>query len=117
MELPGEIRIPVKRRRYSPRFKAQVMEEALQDDVSVAAVARRHNLNANLLHKWLKTAEIGVLATPTTPAFIPLPAPPVPNRPTLAEVRIELPGPKGIINLFWPCDQPRSLAELLKTLS
>ena len=117
MELPGEIRISVKRRRYSPRFKAQVMEEALQEGVSVAAVARRHNLNANLLHKWLKTAQGGIPAAPPTPAFISLPAPPVPSRPTLAEARIEIPGAKGIIKLFWPCDQPQSLAELLKTLS
>ena len=56
MELPGEIRMPVKRRRHSPEFKAQVLEEALQYGVSVAAVARRHNLNANLIHP---TTEIG----------------------------------------------------------
>ena len=117
MELPGELRIPVKRRRYSPRFKVQVIEEALQDGVSVAAVARRHNLNANLLHKWLKTAQGVVPTAPVMPAFIPLPAPPTPNRPTLAEARIEIPGAKGVINLFWPCDQPQSLAELLNTLS
>jgi transposase len=117
MELPGEIRIPVKRRRYSPRFKAQVIEEALQDGVSVAAVARRHNLNANLLHKWLKTVQGRVPAAPATPAFIPLPAPPTPSRPSLAEARLEIPVAKGVINLFWPCDQPRSLAELLNTLS
>ena len=115
MELPDEIRISVKRRRYSPQFKAQVMEEASQDGVSVAAVARRHNLNANLLHKWLKTAQGGVPTVPAAPAFIPLPAPP--SRPSLAEARIEIPGAKGTINLFWPCDQTQSLAALLKTLS
>jgi len=117
MELPGEIRTPVKRRRHSPQFKAQVLEEALQYGVSVAAVARRHNLNANLIHKWLKTAQGGIPAASVEPAFIPLPAPPTPSRPSPAEARIEIPGARGVINLFWPCDQSQSLAELLKTLS
>lgn len=115
MELPGEIRIPVKRRRYSPQFKAQVIEEAMQDGISVAAVARRHNLNANLIHKWLKTAQGVVPAAPA--AFISLPAPPTPSRSSPAEARIEIPGARGVINLFWPCDQSQSLAEFLKTLS
>jgi transposase len=117
MELPGEIRIPVKRRRYSPQFKAQVIEEAMQDGISVAAVARRHNLNANLIHKWLKTAQGGVPAAPAAAAFISLPAPPTPSRSSPAEARIEIPGARGVINLFWPCDQSQSLAEFLKTLS
>ena len=117
MELPGEIRIPVKRRRYSPQFKAQVMEEASQYGVSVAAVARRHNLNANLLHKWLTTAQREVPAAPAAPAFISLPAPPTPCRPSVAEARIEISGARGNVNLFWPCDQTQSLAALLKTLS
>lgn len=93
------------------------MEETLQGDVSVAAVARRHNLNANLLHKWLRTAQRLVPAASMVPAFIPLPAPPTLSRPSLAEARIEIPGANGVINLFWPCDQTQSLAALLKTLS
>ena len=117
MELPGEIRMPVKRRRHSPQFKAQVLEEASQYGVSVAAVARRHNLNANLIHKWLKTAQGGVPAASVAPAFISLPAPPTPSRPSQAEARIEIPGATGVINLFWPCDQSQSLAALLKSLS
>ena len=117
MEFPEEIRIPVKRRRYSPQFKAQVLEETLQGGVSVAAVARRHNLNANLVHKWLKKAPGQVPAASVAPAFIPLPAPPTSSRPSPAEVRIEIPGENGVISLFWPCDQPQSLAEFLKTLS
>ena len=93
------------------------MREAMQDGVSIAAVARRRNLNANLIHKWLKTAPDGVPAASIAPAFIPLPAPPTPSRPSRAEARMEIPGANGIISVFWPCDQPQSLADLLKTLS
>lgn len=89
----------------------------MQDGVSIAAVARRHNLNANLIHKWLKTTQGGVPAAPAAPAFISLPAPSTPSQPSLTEARIEIPGPKGVIKLFWPCDQAQSLAALLKTLS
>ena len=118
MELPGEIRVPAKaRRRHSRQLKAQVLAETQQPGISIAAVARRHNLNANLIHKWLKTAPGGVPSAPAMPAFIPLSAPPTPSRPSPPEVRIEIPSAKGVINVFWPCDQFQSLAELLKTLS
>ena len=116
MEFPEEIRIPVKRRRYSPQFKAQVLEETLQDGVSVAAVARRHNLNANLVHKWLKAAQGGTRAVSVAPAFIPLPGPPTPSSSGQPEVRIELPGVLGAMTLSWPCDQHHSLAQFIKNV-
>ena len=109
--------MPIKRRRHSPEFKAQVLEDASQYGVSVAAVARRYNINANLIHKWLKTAPRLVTAASAAPAFIPLPAPPAASHSSAAEARIEVPGKSGVIKVFWPCDQPQSLAELLKTLS
>jgi len=115
MDLPSELTIPVKRRRrHSPQFKAQVLEEALQYGVSVAAVARRHNLNANLIHKWLKTAQGGVPAASVTPAFIPLPAPSDSCQP---EVRIEIPSALGAVTLSWPCDQHHSLAQFIKSFT
>ena len=115
MELPDELRIPVKRRRYSPQFKAQVLEETLQDGVSVAAVARRHNLNANLVHKWLKAAQGGVRAASVAPAFIPLPAPPTPSGSGQPEVRIDIPSALGAVTLSWPCDQYHSLSQFIKS--
>lgn len=118
MEFSGEIKTPVKRRRrHSPQFKAQVLAESQQPGVSMATVAQRHNLNANLVQKWRHAAERRERAGPATPAFIPLPAPAAVDRATVPEACIELPGSLGLIRVFWPCDQTRSLAELLKTLS
>jgi transposase len=115
MDIPGEIRMPVKRRRrHTPRFKAQVLAEAVQPGASVAAIAQHHNLNANLIHKWRRAAECGLTVTP---AFIPLPVTPARSQATLPEVRLEISGARGSLNVFWPCDQPQSLAEFLKTLS
>ena len=42
----------VQRRRFSAEFKQGVVEETLVPGASVAAIALRHRLNANLLFKW-----------------------------------------------------------------
>ena len=40
------------RRSWSEEFKRRVVAEAMQPGVSAAAVARRYDLNANLLFNW-----------------------------------------------------------------
>lgn len=40
------------RRRYSAAFRQQVVEESFNSQLSVARVAMKHGLNANLLHTW-----------------------------------------------------------------
>jgi transposase len=116
MDLPSEIRIPAKhRRRHSAQFKAQVLADAVQPGTSVAAVAQRHNLNANLIHKWRRAAERDLPAT--TPGFVSLPVTAAPVSTSGAEVRIEIASTCRTVNMFWPCDQPHSLANFIKTLS
>ncbi|WP_410016139.1 IS66-like element accessory protein TnpA [Sodalis sp. C49] len=39
---------------YSPEFKLKLVQLALQPGTSVADVARRHNVNDNLLFKWIR---------------------------------------------------------------
>lgn len=46
----------VSRRRWSRDEKRAIIEEALVPGASVAEVARRHGVNANLLFKWLRMA-------------------------------------------------------------
>jgi transposase len=41
------------RREFSPEFKHRVIQESLESNDSVSVVARRYDLNANLLFKWL----------------------------------------------------------------
>jgi hypothetical protein len=43
---------PRSRRTHSSEFKAQVMAEGRKPGASIAAVALRHGLNPNLVHKW-----------------------------------------------------------------
>ncbi|UVL85611.1 transposase [Pseudomonas sp. B21-028] len=42
------------RRFYSRSFKAQVIQECAQPGASIDSIALSHNLNANLVHKWIR---------------------------------------------------------------
>ncbi|NAT38240.1 hypothetical protein CU661_13085 [Pseudomonas syringae pv. actinidifoliorum] len=42
------------RRSYSKSFKIQVIQECAQPGASIASIALHHNLNANLVHKWIR---------------------------------------------------------------
>ena len=41
-----------KRTRHSPAFKAKVALAALREQESVAEIARRHKVHANVVYKW-----------------------------------------------------------------
>jgi transposase len=49
------------RRTWSLDERQRIVAEALAPDASVAAVARRHGLNANLVFKWIRRAREGWL--------------------------------------------------------
>ncbi|MGB6536668.1 MAG: transposase [Xanthobacteraceae bacterium] len=53
---------PERRRRWSTAEKARIVEESLAAEASVAEVARRHDVHANLLHLWRRQARIANLA-------------------------------------------------------
>jgi transposase len=73
-----------RRRTRSLDERKRIVEEALAPGVSVAAVARRHGLNANLVFKWIRRSREGwrepanekpvVVAPPEGggPAFVPV---------------------------------------------
>ena len=48
-----------RRRTRSFDERKRIVEEALAPGVSVAAVARRHGLNANLVFKWIRRSREG----------------------------------------------------------
>jgi transposase len=51
-----------RRRRYTLAFKRQVVDEALAGGESVSVVARRHDLNTNLLFNWRRRYQNGTLS-------------------------------------------------------
>jgi len=65
------------RRRHSAEFKARVLAECAQPGASVAGVALANGVNANMVHKWMRTAPgtlvpgakfLPVAVTPEAPA-------------------------------------------------
>ena len=57
------------RRLRTAEEKLQIVRETLVAGASVAEIARRHGVNANLLFSWRRQHEQGVLAERTRPAF------------------------------------------------
>jgi len=49
------------RREYKDWFKAQVVEECHAPGASVSIVARRHDINANVLFRWRREYQLGIL--------------------------------------------------------
>ena len=78
---------------YSTEFKRRLAIEACEPDISVAKLALRHGLNANMLFKWRRQyragqfgAQISGSQTPQTPLFLPVvtSAPPCQAKPVKA---------------------------------
>lgn len=59
-----------KRRSYSKAFKRRVVAETLEPGASVAAVARRHDLNANMVFMWRRDPRFG--PGRDAPVFLPV---------------------------------------------
>ncbi len=90
------------RRTFTAEFKHQLIQQCQQPDTSVAKVAMQHQINANLLHKWIRQSRSipPALTTPSSPQtdFLPVmlhstpvkqeaPPPPVPEKNAVAQLR------------------------------
>lgn len=66
-----------RRRIHSPEFKAHLVSLCADPAVSVAAIARAHHINDNMLHRWVKEAQSSQvnpgLTTVAAPSFIAVP--------------------------------------------
>jgi transposase len=62
------------RRRWTAEQKQQIVEETRAPGASVSVVARRYDINANLLFKWKRHDETGGLGVPPpeSPEFVPI---------------------------------------------
>ena len=64
---------PTGRRRWPEHVKAAIVLETFRDGVSVADVARRHEISAPQLHAWRRAARDGLLPMPDDDALAFLP--------------------------------------------
>jgi transposase len=71
--VPGSLLRRRRYRRWSAEEKHSICRETRAPGVSVAQVARRHALNANLIFKWLKDRRFApVDVVEVAPVFLPV---------------------------------------------
>jgi len=125
------------RRTFTAEFKHQLIQQCQQPDTSVAKVAMQHQINANLLHKWIRQSRsmvpsLTISSIPQTD-FLPVilhptpvkqeaPPPPVPEKKATAHIRIPLHDEQGsvrdqMIEIEWPVESATELLLLLKALT
>jgi transposase len=118
-----------RRRQYSAEFKAKVVAACQRPGVSIAAIALMHQVNANLLRRWVGEAE-GRSPTPitirtatapsslapvaltasVTPAFVPIRLDE--NRPS--EIRVEVQRGSQSVSVSWPTSAATECATWLR---
>ena len=111
---------PRKRRRFTAAFKARIVEACQQPGASVAGVALEHSLNANLVHKWLRTARQRGAVT-EAPAFVPVSmasaSPPVaPQNQVTDRIRLTILRPNGPVVIEWPASEADACRSLIREL-
>ncbi|WP_256590345.1 transposase [Pseudomonas sp. Irchel 3A7] len=105
------------RRSYSKSFKAGVIQECSEPGASIASVALGHNLNANLVHKWIRLQSQKTVAL--QPAFIPLTLPSSSTSRTditASTICLEIPYPRGTVKVNWPAESAAACATFLRDL-
>lgn len=120
------------RRRHDAELKAKVLAACGVPGASVAAVARAHELNANLVHKWRRGQGAAVVerATPVTgviatagefvalalPSPLPSPSPTPTLPPAPADIRIEVKRGATTVVVIWPTSAAGACAAWLREL-
>lgn len=103
------------KRIYCADTKAELMAACLVPGASIAAIASAHDMNANVLHRWLQvqrqsTQNDGVGAQAVTlkapavqsPSFIPLPLTVKRREPVDREIQVEVRKGGLIMTVTWP---------------
>jgi transposase len=111
-----------RRRLHSDEFKADAVAAASQPGVSMAAVALSRGVNANLLRRWVREAELPLASRPdqaarssaVAPSFVPVQLPDPRLHPP--DIRIELRRGATTISVTWPLDAAAECAGWMREL-
>lgn len=100
---------------YSQSFKAQVVQECLRPGISIASVALRHGINANLVRKWIPVPRDHQV--PALLAFVPLSLEPCVQPDQQMSVIIEVPFGQQTLTVTWPSSNPEGCARFIRGLT
>jgi len=110
------------RRVYEQQAKLAVVREAMTPGVSLAKVALRHGINANLLRKWVVKHGATATCVATTPALLPVVVAPSAKASRSARTAshertpIEIELPRGVVRFYGTIERS-VLRELIEALS
>lgn len=113
-----------RRRLHSDEFKANAVASCAQPGISMAAVAMANGVNANLLRRWVREAELrrdgdgaplATIAPPSaaTPAFVPMQ---LPAKSVAQDIRIELRRGATAVTVIWPAEVAGECAAWMREL-
>jgi len=115
------------RRSYSAQFRAAVLAECDGAGASVAKVAMRHGINANVVHRWRQLVRQGrIVAAPApslpAPQFVPVAlassplAAPAPVDARDGDIQIQLRRSGTAVTITWPVGAASQCAQWLREL-
>src|SRR5665647_1594290 len=114
--VPGERR----RRSWTQDEKRRIVEESLQEGVSIAEVARRHELNANLLFTWRRQMGVEPSEQPGVMPILPVTVEPglvAEEHCAAAAGQMEIVLSDGDRIIVWADVETGALTRVLKALS
>lgn len=113
----------VARRKHSAQFRAEVLQACRQPGASVAAIALRNGLNANVVYRWLREdgqcldagagSHAAVSARPGT-EFIAVQMPQPAGAVALKDIRIEVRRGASTVTVAWPLQASAECAAWLR---
>jgi transposase-like protein len=104
------------RKSYPKSFKTQVVQECEQPGVSVAAIAMRRGINANVVHRWIPLFRDQQAVA--LPALVHVKVAPVDPKPKAqASAIIELLLGEQSICVKWPASDPEGCARFIRGLA
>ena len=118
-----------RRRTHSDDFKAGAVANCLQPGMSMAAVAMAHGVNANLLRRWVREAEMKptasalrgmapgeVQAPERRCSFVPVQLPGPTEPAARPDIRIELQRGPTAVTVTWPASAASECAAWMREL-
>jgi transposase len=118
-----------RRRKHSDDFKAGAVASCMQPGMSMAAVAMAHGVNANLLRRWVREAEMkptagalsgmapGEVQAPEHKSLFVAVRLPTPTEPAAQpDIRIELRRGATAVTVNWPASAASECAAWMREL-
>lgn len=112
-----------RRRRFSRKFKAQIVAQCLKPGASVSRISLDNGLKANMVRRWISEARRAPKAAEATPGCVPVNLPAATyargdqsNSGKRSTIRIEIPRASGAVVVEWPAEQACQRAALLRDL-